>query len=93
MMTRKYKKVFQVFPRLKMSNATNIQINILGNTYAQINKIAGAFEDLETEAFKLLAWQISVDKIGIDGLKELQKQTILLSQAGDIDLGFLQIIS
>ncbi len=39
-----------------------------------------------TEAFKLLASQISVDKIGIEGLQVLQEETIKLSQAAGITL-------
>ncbi len=38
------------------------------------------------EAFKLLASQISVDKIGIEGLKVLQKETITLAQASGLGM-------
>lgn len=38
------------------------------------------------EAFKLLASQIQVDKIGIEGLKTLQKETITLAQASGMSL-------
>lgn len=38
------------------------------------------------EAFKLLASQIQVDKIGIEGLKTLQQETITLAQASGMSL-------
>lgn len=40
-----------------------------------------------TEAFKLLASQIDVSKIGIEGLVELQKKTITLAQASGMAMG------
>ena len=58
----------------------------LGRTARSVGVSSGLGATEATEAFKLLASQISVDKIGIDGLKQLQKETIKLSQAGGLDL-------
>ena len=58
----------------------------LSDAARSVGKSSGLGATQATEAFKLLASQISVDKIGIEGLKELQKQTILLSKASGLDL-------
>lgn len=58
----------------------------LSKTSKEVGKSSGLGASQAAEAFKLLASQISVDKIGISGLKELQKQTITLAQATGMDL-------
>ena len=58
----------------------------LGKTAREVGKESGLGAVQATEAFKLLASQIEVDKIGIDGLKILQQETIKLAQAAKIDL-------
>lgn len=59
-------------------------------TLAKVAKKSGAESGLgaaqSAEAFKLLASQIDVSKIGLDGLTELQKQTITLSQASGMSM-------
>ncbi|NSW46499.1 MAG: phage tail tape measure protein [Bacteroidales bacterium] len=58
----------------------------LSKVSKEVGRSSGLGASQAAEAFKLLASQISVDKIGIDGLKELQKQTIVLAQATGMDL-------
>lgn len=58
----------------------------LSKTSKEVGRSSGLGASQAAEAFKLLASQISVDKIGIDGIKELQKQTIMLAQATGMDL-------
>ena len=53
----------------------------LGKTARQVGKESGLGATASLEAYKLLASQIEVDKIGISGLNELQKRTITLAQA------------
>lgn len=65
---------------------TGKDLDSISKAASKVGKSSGLGATQATEAFKLLASQISVDKIGIDGLKELQKQTILLSQVMNINL-------
>jgi TP901 family phage tail tape measure protein len=58
----------------------------LGNTARQVGKDSGLGASQAAEAFKILASQISVDKMGIEGLKTLQKETITLAQAAGMDI-------
>ncbi|HSW64982.1 MAG TPA: phage tail tape measure protein [Dissulfurispiraceae bacterium] len=58
----------------------------LARTARQVGVQSGLGANQATEAFKLLASQISVEKMGIDGLKLLQRETITLAQAAGIDL-------
>lgn len=58
----------------------------LAHTARMVGKESGLGASQAAEAFKLLASQISVDKIGIEGLKTLQKETITLAQASGMDL-------
>ena len=53
----------------------------LGKTARKVGKESGLGATGSLEAYKLLASQIEVDKIGISGLNELQKRTITLAQA------------
>lgn len=53
----------------------------LGKTARLVGKESGLGATASLEAFKLLASQIEVDKIGLAGLKELQLKTITLAQA------------
>lgn len=62
------------------------ELEDLARTSKEVGRSSGLGASQAAEAFKLLASQISVDKIGIDGLKELQKQTITLAQATGMDL-------
>lgn len=66
---------------------------IAGKDLSELGKVArktgiesGLGATQATEAFKLLASQISVDKIGIDGLKLLQKETITLAHASGLGM-------
>lgn len=58
----------------------------LSRTSRQVGVSSALGATQAAEAFKLLASQISVDNIGIDGLKLLQKETITLAQASGMDL-------
>lgn len=62
------------------------ELDDLSSTARKVGKESALGAVQATEAFKLLASQISVDKMGIDGLKTLQKETIALSQASGMDL-------
>lgn len=66
---------------------------IMGDDLERLGKVArqsGVESGLgavgAVDAFKLLASQIQVDDIGMDGLIELQKQTITLSQAAGMSM-------
>lgn len=52
----------------------------------EMGKATGLGASQSAEAYKLLASNIDVSKIGIDGLINLQKETITLSQAAGVDL-------
>jgi TP901 family phage tail tape measure protein len=58
----------------------------LAETSRKVGKDSGLGASQAAEAFKLLASNIDVAKIGINGLKTLQKETIALSQAAGTDL-------
>lgn len=58
----------------------------LSKTARQVGVESGMGAVQAAEAFKLLASQISVDNIGIEGLKVLQQETIKLAQASGMDL-------
>ncbi len=69
-----------------ITGITGKDLKELEKTARRVGRSSALGASEAAEAFKLLASQISVDKIGIDGLKELQRQTILLSQASGLDL-------
>lgn len=58
----------------------------LGKTAREIGVQSGLGAAGAVDAFKLLASQIDVSKIGISGLKDLQKETITLAQASGMSL-------
>ena len=59
----------------------------LEKTARQVGKTSGLGATGAVEAYKLLASQIDVSKIGIEGLNDLQKNTITLAQASGMQLG------
>ncbi|GIV42047.1 MAG: hypothetical protein KatS3mg034_1357 [Vicingaceae bacterium] len=61
-------------------------LEILSQKAREVGVSSGLGASQAIEAFKLLASQISVDSIGIDGLQTLQEETIKLSQAAGISL-------
>ncbi len=61
-------------------------LEILSQKAREVGISSGLGASQAIEAFKLLASQISVDSIGIDGLQTLQEETIKLSQAAGISL-------
>ncbi|MFR9545353.1 MAG: phage tail tape measure protein [Rikenellaceae bacterium] len=58
----------------------------LSSTARKVGAESGLGASQAVEAYKLLASQIDVSKIGLDGLQELQKRTITLSQAGGLSM-------
>ncbi len=56
-------------------------LNDLGKIARKVGKDSGLGATGSLEAYKLLASQIQVDKIGMEGLNELQRRTITLAQA------------
>ena len=58
----------------------------LSKTARKVGVESGLGAGQAVEAFKLLASQISVDNIGIEGLEVLQQETIKLAQASGMDL-------
>lgn len=58
----------------------------LGRVARQTGKDSGLGAAGAANAFALLASQIQVDKIGMEGLKVLQKETITLAQAAGMDM-------
>ncbi|MEG0519370.1 MAG: phage tail tape measure protein, partial [Bacteroidales bacterium] len=58
----------------------------LGRYSREVGVQSGLGATGAVEAFKLLASQIQVDKIGIEGLKNLQKETIMLAQASGMSM-------
>ncbi len=58
----------------------------LGDAARKVGRQSGIGAAEAAEAFKLLASNISVDKIGIDGLKILQRETITLAHASGLAL-------
>lgn len=72
------------FGMAELSAITGIagkDLDDLGKTARKVGKESGLGATGSLEAYKLLASQIEVDKIGISGLNELQKRTITLAQA------------
>lgn len=58
----------------------------LGQVARETGKVSGLGAKGAADAFALLASQIQVDKIGMEGLKTLQKETITLAQAGGMSM-------
>lgn len=72
-----------------LSSITGIvgsELNDLGEVARQTGKDSGLGAAGAADAFALLASQIQVDKIGMEGLKTLQKETITLAQAGGMSM-------
>lgn len=62
-------------------------LNTLSDAARKVGKESGLGASQAAEAFKLLASNIDITKIGgVNGLKLLQKETIALSQAAGVDL-------
>jgi TP901 family phage tail tape measure protein len=62
-------------------------LDVLSEAAREVGKSSGLGAGQAAEAFKLLASNIDVTKIGgVNGLKALQKETITLSQAAGVDL-------
>ncbi|MFI3322088.1 MAG: phage tail tape measure protein [Rikenellaceae bacterium] len=62
------------------------ELDKLATSARKVGKDSGLGATQAIEAYKLLASQIDVSKIGLSGLEELQKRTITLSQAGGITM-------
>ncbi len=62
-------------------------LELLGKTAKATGRSSGLGAVQATEAYKILASQIDVSKIGLTGLQELQKKTITLSQASGLAMG------
>jgi TP901 family phage tail tape measure protein len=58
----------------------------LGETARKVGKASGVGASGAVEAYKLLASQIDVAKIGMNGLNELQSKTITLAQASGMGM-------
>lgn len=72
-----------------LSSITGIagkDLDNLGKIARQTGKDSGLGAAGATDAFALLASQIQVDKIGMEGLVTLQKETITLAQAGGMNM-------
>ena len=61
-------------------------LDSLGKTARKVGKQSGLGASGALEAYKLLASQIDVSKIGIEGLNMLQKETITLAQASGMSM-------
>ena len=64
-----------------ITGTTGSELTDLGNIARKVGKESGLGASASLEAFKLLASQIEVDKIGMKGLIDLQDKTITLAQA------------
>jgi len=63
------------------------ELETLGVTAKEVGAATGLGAAQAAEAFKLLASNINIEKLGgIEGLKNLQKETITLAQAAGVDL-------
>lgn len=72
-----------------LSSITGIvgkELDDLGQVARETGKASGLGAAGAADAFALLASQIQVDKIGMEGLKTLQKETITLAQAGGMSM-------
>ena len=72
-----------------LSSITGIagaDLKSLGKTARKVGKDSGLGAVGALEAYKLLASQIDVSKIGMKGLNELQAKTITLAQASGMDM-------
>lgn len=72
-----------------LSSITGIvgkELEDLGQVARETGKSSGLGAAGAADAFALLASQIQVDKIGMEGLKTLQKETITLAQAGGMSM-------
>lgn len=72
-----------------LSSITGIvgdELNDLGKVARQTGKDSGLGAQQAAQAFALLASQIQVDKIGMEGLKVLQQNTITLSHAAGMSM-------
>ena len=72
-----------------LSSITGIvgkELEDLGQVARETGKTSGLGAAGAADAFALLASQIQVDKIGMEGLKVLQKETIILAQAAGMGM-------
>lgn len=69
-----------------ITGITGKELTDLGRIARETGKSSGLGAAGAAEAFALLASQIQVDKIGMEGLKTLQKETITLAQAGGMSM-------
>lgn len=69
-----------------ITGITGKELDDLGRVARQTGKDSGLGAAGAADAFALLASQIQVDKIGMEGLKVLQKETITLAQAAGMDM-------
>ena len=61
-------------------------LETISKTARKVGKESGLGAKGAVDAFALLASQIQIDKIGLKGLMQLQKETITLAQAGGLSL-------
>lgn len=69
-----------------ITGITGKDLEGLGQTARRVGVESGLGASGAVEAYKLLASQIDVSKIGIDGLNNLQQETIVLAQASGMEL-------
>lgn len=69
-----------------ITGITGKELTDLGRVARETGKSSGLGAASAVEAFALLASQIQVDRIGMEGLKTLQKETITLAQAGGMSM-------
>ena len=69
-----------------ITGITGKELEGLGKTARKTGKESGLGAEGAIEAYKLLASQIDVSKIGIEGLNDLQKNTITLAQASGMNM-------
>ncbi len=69
-----------------ITGLTGNNLDIIAESSRKIGKESGLGASAAAEAYKLLASNIDYTKIGIQGLQDLQKNTVTLSQASGIDM-------
>lgn len=70
-----------------ITGITGEDLNTLAKAAREVGKSSGLGASQAAEAFKLLASNIDVSMIGgVEGLKQLQKETITLAHAAGVDL-------
>jgi TP901 family phage tail tape measure protein len=69
-----------------ITGITGKELQDLGKQARKVGKESGLGADGAIDAYKLLASQIDVSKIGMAGLNDLQAKTVTLAQASGMDL-------